>query len=106
MVAAVLRKYITRATVIVALCVTAAAAVIAGILLSSRPIDDQKVTVTIEIRAQKRALIKVDGNPIGFAPRGLTLPLSSNPITIEAAFPHGRTTTKTVIPDHNQLVDM
>jgi hypothetical protein len=107
MVAAVPPKYINRTTVIAAAVVLAIAAVIAIVMLTSKPADEYKPTVTVEVRTQKRARVKIDGNPAGFAPRGFVVPFSTTKtITIEVETTHGRTATKTVMPDQNQVVDL
>ncbi|HEX4450633.1 MAG TPA: hypothetical protein VH143_07175 [Kofleriaceae bacterium] len=101
------RKYINRTTLIIAAAVIAVAAVIASVMLTSRPADEYKPTVTIEVRTQKRARVKIDGNAAGFAPRGFVVPFSTmKTITIEVDMAHGRTATKTVMPDQNQVVDL
>jgi uncharacterized protein involved in outer membrane biogenesis len=106
MVAAVPPKYINRTTVIVAAVVLAVVAVVAIVMLTSKPADEYKPTVTVEVRSQKRAQVKIDGNPVGFAPRGFVVPFSTTKtITIEVELAHGRIATKTVMPDQNQIVD-
>ncbi len=106
MVAAVPPKYINRTTVIIAVVVLAIAAVVAVVMLTSKPADEYKPTVTIEVRTQKRSHVKIDGVAVGFAPRAFVVPFSTTkPVTFEVETTRGRTATKSVIPDQNQIVD-
>jgi hypothetical protein len=106
MVAAVLPKYINRTTVIVAAAVAAVAIVVAIVMLTSKPADDYHPTVTIEVRTQKRSHVKIDGVSVGFAPRAFVVPFNlTKPVTFEVETTRGKTATKTVIPDQNQIVD-
>ncbi|HEY1548211.1 MAG TPA: hypothetical protein VGG28_10335 [Kofleriaceae bacterium] len=99
-------KYINRTTVIVAAVVAAALIVVAVVMLTSKPADDYKPTVTIEVRSQRRARVKIDGNAAGFAPRAFVVPFNTTkPVTIEIETKRGGTATKSVIPDQNQIVD-
>jgi len=103
----VLRKYVTRTTVIIAIGVLAFAGVVAGILLSSHPADDQKPeTVHIEIRSQIRATLYLAGKRLGLAPRELEMPASLRPFEIRAELRGGRVVTQQIVPDHNQIVDI
>jgi hypothetical protein len=102
----VLRKYVTRTTLIIAIGVLAFGGVLTAILLSSHPSDDHTpATAQIEVRANHRAQIIVSGRSIGLAPRMLVVPMSTTPIDIGADYGHGRVVTRSVVPDHNQLVD-
>jgi|HubBroStandDraft_6_1064221.scaffolds.fasta_scaffold302637_2 hypothetical protein len=100
------RKYVTPTTVIIAIGVLAFAGVITAILLSSHPSDDHApTTAQIEVRSNHRAQILFGGKSIGLAPRMLVVPMSTTPIDIAADYGHGRVITRSVVPDHNQLVD-
>jgi hypothetical protein len=99
-------KYINRTTLIVAAVMVAVVAVVAIVMLTSKPADEYKPTVTIEVRTQKRSRVKIDGVAVGFAPRGFVVPFNTTKaITIDVETTRGRTATKTVIPDQNQVVD-
>lgn len=100
------RKYVTRTTLIIAIGVLAFAGVITAILLSAHPSDDHSPpTVQIEVRTNRRAQIRFAGRSIGMAPRMLVVPMSTAPIELQADYGHGRVIARSVIPDHNQLVD-
>lgn len=103
-----LRKYVTRTTVIVAVGVLAFGGLIAGILLSSnRPADDGKPpTVNLEIRARGRVHVRVSGRDLGLAPRMLVVPASTAPLEVDGDLGHGRLVSKTVVPDHDQIVQL
>ncbi len=102
----VLRKYVTRTTLIIAIGVLAFGGVVAAILMSSHPADDHTPpTVQIEVRANHRAQIILGGRSIGLAPRMLVVPMSTAPIELRADYGHGRVIARSVVPDHNQLVD-
>jgi hypothetical protein len=106
MVATVPPKYINRTTVIVAAVMIAVMAVVAIVMLTSKPADDYKPTVTIEVRTQKRSHVKIDGVSVGFAPRAFVVPFNTTKsVTFEVETTRGKTATKTVIPDQNQIVD-
>ena len=101
MVRAVVWKYA------LAIGVLAFAGVIAAILLSSHPSDDGNApTVNIEIRARGRAEIRAMGNMLGLAPRMLVVPMSRVPFGVQADLGHGRVVSKSVVPDHDQVVQM
>jgi hypothetical protein len=101
MVRAVVWKYA------IAIGALAFAGVIAVILLSSHPADDTTAqTVNIEIRARTRAEIHAMGRLLGPAPKMLVVPMSHAPFAVQADLGHGRVVSKTVVPDHDQVVQI
>jgi len=97
----------TRPIAIVAICigVLAFGGVIAAILLSSHPPDDAPETVQIEVRTQRRVPIRIDGHAVGRAPVMVAVPKGHAPVQIEADL-GGRTVSRSVVPDRDQLVDL
>lgn len=103
----VLRKYVTRTTVIIAIGALAFAGVVAAILLSSHPADEQKPeTVHIELTSQIRATLYYNGRKLGLAPRELNMPASNKPFEVRAELRGGRVVTQQIVPDHSQIVDI
>lgn len=66
----------------------------------ARSLPDTEGTVGIEIRANPPAAIRIDGHKAGKTPLTLHVRKSTTPVQIS----NGRQ-TKSVIPDHDQLVD-
>ena len=91
----------------IAIGVLAFAGVIAVILLSAGPATDAKPkTVNVEIRVRGRAEIRAMGKLLGLAPRLLVVPISQAPFLVQADLGHGRVLAKSVVPDHDQVVEM
>ena len=91
----------------VALGVIVAGVIAAGVVVQlhakqprSRALPATEGTVGIEIRANPPAQIRIDGNKAGKTPLTLHVRKSTTPVQID----NGKQ-TKTVIPDHDQLVD-
>ncbi|MDB4957859.1 MAG: serine/threonine protein kinase [Myxococcales bacterium] len=61
-------------------------------------------TVSIELRSNPPAQIRIDGNKAGKTPLTLHIPKSAKPVMIEAVL-MGHPITKQVIPDRDQTVD-
>ena len=103
---AVPRKYVTRTTVIIAIGVLAFGGVLAAILLSSHPDDGKPPNVEIEVRAKGRAQIRVSGRTLGRSPRMVVVPMSTAPLEVEADYGPGHVVSRSIVPDHSQVVDL
>ena len=102
-----LRKYVTRTTVIIAIGVLAFVGILCAILLSSHPSNDSaQGSVQIELRTSRPAQLRVGGRPLGTAPRLIDVPTSTTPIQLQADYGRGRVITRSVVPDKNQVVDL
>ncbi len=99
-----LRRYafpLTLAAIVVAV------GIVVAIVLATREEaapDKREGTTGIEIRAKPPALIKVDGHSVGKSPVTVHVPASTTPLRIEAVR-KGGAQSRSVVPDHDQLVD-
>ena len=107
------------AVIIAALVVVAGAIVLVSLEVGGMGTDErsQPERVRLEIRASEAAKIRMNGRSIGQTPLSIYVPKSSEQITLEAtmvehwANRRGQMTeperhmTKTIVPDHDQLVD-
>lgn len=99
----------SRVWIYVGLAVLVGGLVAAGVIVqlhskSSAPLTrDLAGTVGIQIRANPRALIMMDGHKVGWTPLTIHVKKSSSELKLEAII-NGKTQSKLVVPDRDQDV--